>query len=222
MFVTDEPAGKKAIWLVSTHYQEFPCVLEKLDTAGNVLGEYWSDGYIYSLSQREVDHHRVLDVGAVNNGPGAPASRGPRPGPRGRIGSSDVREVRLSGLSARPPDGVPGADPHGRGCRDGWPGLGARDHRRPRRAAAARGAPARPAWRGSRPAVRVPTSSICSTGTCRVIDAEFGDTYAAAHRMLEGSGLLNKPFVNDRSLLFPVRRWDGAKFVEMTGPEVSR
>ncbi len=221
VFVTDEPAGKKAIWLVSTHYQEFPCVLEKLDPAGNVLGEYWSDGYIYSLSQREVDHHRVLYVGAVNN------------------------EYRGASLAVLDPDHAVGSAPAMSAkytCQDCPPGRPTAflvlprtdvavatgglasvreiivDHEEQLRLEILQSAGL--AWESSGGVG--PYVFYLLDRNLRVIDAEFGDTYPAAHRMLEGSGLLNRPFVKDPSLLFPVRRWDGSKFVEIPGPQVRR
>ena len=55
----------------------------------------------------------------------------------------------------------------------------------------------------------------------RVTEAELGEKLPHIHRLFEGKGLLDHPFSRERDaqFLWPVRRWDGSKFVEIAGPE---
>jgi hypothetical protein len=67
LFVTDSPDGRKFVWVSSPHIPWFPTVLHKLDSAGAVRGEYWSNGWITWLETAQWDGRRVVLVGARNN-----------------------------------------------------------------------------------------------------------------------------------------------------------
>jgi hypothetical protein len=221
VFVTVDGSGRKRVWLVSTHYQEFPCVLEKLDATGNLLGEYWSDGYIESLAQSEITGRRAILVGAVNN---------------------EYRGASLAVLDEDQPTGSSPAMSPKYSCQDCPPGRPSQFLVLPRTdVAVATGGQAAVkqiivdrsgqvrlevlqdaglAWEQS--GGIGPNVFYLLSRDLRVIDAEFGDTYQAAHQMLERRRLLDRPFVNNHRLLFPILRWTGSRFLEITGPEVAK
>jgi len=67
MYPVPEASGRKAIWLASAHHLNFPSPVRKLDSAGNLLGEYWSNGTVMTLQTMTLNGRRVLLVGACNN-----------------------------------------------------------------------------------------------------------------------------------------------------------
>ena len=198
--------------------QEFPSVLEKFDPSGKLLGEYWSDGYISSLVQTELEGHRVVLVGAVNNEDGG---------------------ASLAVLDAEHPFGsAPAVNPK-YSCQDCPPGrplqflvfrrtdvsLATGGHAAVRQITVDQAGQVRlevyqDAGRAFEEAGGTgPNVFYLLNRDLHVIDAEFGDTYEAAYRLLERNSLLERPFLKDRRLLFPVLRWADSRFVEISGPE---
>jgi hypothetical protein len=59
--------GKSSIWLASHHQDEFPTVVEKLDSQGVVLGRYWNDGTIGVLEPFLLAGRQVVLAGGANN-----------------------------------------------------------------------------------------------------------------------------------------------------------
>jgi hypothetical protein len=68
LFVTGE-AGKRTLWVTWTHIATgfFPCLLERLSADGSPRSEYWSAGYIMSVSSAVVNGVPSILVGAANN-----------------------------------------------------------------------------------------------------------------------------------------------------------
>jgi len=55
------------IWIAWTHGIEFPSVLQRLDTKGRLLNEFWNDGFINTFVPVERGTRRLLLVGGTNN-----------------------------------------------------------------------------------------------------------------------------------------------------------
>jgi hypothetical protein len=70
VFVTEDPdqPGNEAIWVVSRDPAVFPAVLQRLDIAtGQPAGDYWSNGWINTLSLWRSPGGPLLLVGGVSN-----------------------------------------------------------------------------------------------------------------------------------------------------------
>ncbi len=66
--ITSLPGEKtKDVWVASTHSRWFPCVVAKISSQGQVLGEYWHPGHVYVLAQATLLGRPVMLVGATNN-----------------------------------------------------------------------------------------------------------------------------------------------------------
>ncbi len=72
VWVTNPPEGHPIIWLSSRHRVEFPSVLERLDSTGNVTGAYWQGGEVTALATDRIAGRDLVLVGGVaNEGHGA-------------------------------------------------------------------------------------------------------------------------------------------------------
>ncbi len=208
------------IWYVSAHLLEFPTVLEKLDVAGTVRGEYWSDGQIFFLAMSAVADRPRVFVGAINN---------------------EFKGGSLAVLDARQPSGsAPAMSDHYRctGCPPGHP-LAFLVFPRLDLTAAIDGhsyvGNIAPDELGQvfvdvvhHAGDDIPqelrekaTTHYHLDRQYRVTGAELGERLPQIHRLFERKGLLDHPFSleRDAQFLWPVRRWDGSKFVEIAGPE---
>ena len=207
------------IWFVSVHLLEFPTVLEKLDVAGNVRREYWSDGQLFFLATSAVVDRPLVFVGAINN---------------------EFKGGSLAVLDARQPSGsAPAMSDHYRctGCPPGHPLAFLVFPRLDLTAAI-----------DSHSYVgnivpdklgQVFVDIVHHTGDdipqelrekatthyhldrqYRVIGAELGERLRSVHELFERKGLLDHPFSPDREArsLWPVRRWDSSGFVEIYPP----
>jgi hypothetical protein len=211
------------VWFVSTHLEEFPTVLEKLDTTGNVHGEYWSNGQITKVVVGELAGRPSVFVGAVNN---------------------ESKGASLAILDARQPTGsAPAVSDHYRcsGCPPGVPlafllfprlDVAVEDddysdvrnilpdalgqilvdvrHRATDRVASE---------------LRQAALSFYTLDSqYRLRNAELGKRVAVVHQALEQAGLLNHPFSvpRDSQCLWPVLRWKETAFEEVPGPEPRR
>ncbi len=216
IFLTPGPAAGKRVWAVFTHGLLFPTVLRELDPAdGAVRREYWSNGYVDLVAEGSWAGRPVLFVGGTNN---------------------DFREASLAVFAA---DRVAGSTPALRpayACRDCAPGGPEALFLFPTLCAArwlGRQAAVVDAWveRGERVRVRViqvgPPTSASSYYTLgpdgALVGAEISREFQAQHAQLERQGLLDHAFgaADDRDML-PVRRWDGRRFVALSGVPIAR
>ena len=189
-----------------THNLWFPSVLQELDPHGAVRQEYWSNGFIELVTETSWNGRPVVLVGATNN------------------------DFRAASLAVFPPDGVTGSAPSARpayACRN-CPAGGPEDFFLfPSLCAARRSGQAGllEAWveHGDRIRVTVMQGGAGGGATYytlgpegSVLAAEISREFQAQHALLERQGLLDHPFgpIDDRDM-FPVRRWDGRRFVEL-------
>jgi hypothetical protein len=209
VFLTQGPGGAKRLWSVFVHNLLFPTVLQELDPRdGAVRQEYWSDGYIEVVREVSWNGRPTVLVGGTNN------------------------DFRAASLAVFPPDGVKGSTPAVRpryACQDcprGGPETlfifptlclsrlvgqaGVHDLRLGQddrlRVSVAQGT--------------VATGEAFSFYTLGpdggLLGAEISGEFQAQHALLERQGVLDHPFgpLDDRDM-FPVRRWDGRRFVEL-------
>jgi hypothetical protein len=220
VYVMGPAGGPRDIWFVSTHLEEYPTLLERLDGSGNGRGEYWNDGQIALVRAAEVGGRWLVFVGAINN---------------------EFKGATLAVLDAQHPSGsAPAASAEYRcdGCPPGSPLAFLVFPRLDVTAAI-----------GTHPRVgnvfvdrlgQVLVDVVHDVGDgvppelrsnalthyrldrhYRVIAAELGERLPTVHALFERKGLLDHPFSRERDaqFLWPVRRWDGSKFVEITRPE---
>ena len=211
------------IWFVSTHLEEFPTVLEKLDVAGHVQAEYWSDGQISKVVVTEQAGRQFVFVGAISN---------------------ELKGGTLAVLDARAPSGSsPAASDHYRcsGCPSATPLAFVAFPRLDVTAAVgwysnvacivvdALGqimvVVRHPAGDRVAPELQWSATSLYTLNPqFHVKSAELGEAVAIVHRAIEKDGLLDHPFSIERDSLqlWPVRRWNGKAFDQVNGPETGR
>jgi hypothetical protein len=196
------------LWSVFTHNLLFPAVLQELDPrSGGVRQEYWSDGFIEFVTETSWAGRPVVLVGGTNN------------------------DFRAASLAVFSPDGVSGAAPAARpayACRNCAPGGPEALFVFPSLCTARRSGQASlvEAWveRGDRLRVRItqghgasPSATYYTLGPDgALLAAEISREFQAVHALLERQGVLDHAFgpTDDRDM-FPVRRWDGRRFVEL-------
>jgi hypothetical protein len=218
--VTGATGRPHDIWFVSSHLQEFPTLLEKLDGAGNSRGEYWSNGQIFTLVTGEIEGRPLVFVGAIDN---------------------EFKGGSLAVLDARQPSGsAPATSGHYRctGCPSGDPLAFLVFPRLDLTAAIGTHSRVEEILIDQLGQVLVTVShnvaedvpqELRTNATTqyhldaqyRVIEADLGERLPSVHRLFEMKGLVDHPFsvAYDSRFLWPVRRWEGSKFVEITAPE---
>ncbi len=67
VFVNPRPGLTPAIHVAFVHGQNFPTLLLEIDSRGNTLAEYWSNGYVHTVTFLRWRGLDVLAVGASNN-----------------------------------------------------------------------------------------------------------------------------------------------------------
>jgi hypothetical protein len=67
VFLTPQPGGASALWLVSTHGTDFPTLVEELAADGAPRSAYWSNGFVATLVETRLAGRDVILVGATNN-----------------------------------------------------------------------------------------------------------------------------------------------------------
>ena len=217
---TGFPGRPHDIWFVSTHLEEFPTVLEKLDISGNVKGQYWSNGQIYSVVTGQLAGRSVVFVGACSN---------------------DFGGGSLAVLDAARPNGAAPADGDHRrcvGCPAGTPLAFLVFPRLDITAAIDSYSEVTNVFVDTLGQIMVDlrhnagehvapelqwgaTSHYTLDSKFRVTNAELGDRVPVVHRALEREGLIDHAFSPeyDSRFLWPVRWWDGSTFVLITGPQ---
>jgi hypothetical protein len=210
VFVTRGPGGSRRLWVVYTHNLWFPSVLQELDPHGAVRQEYWSNGFIELVNETSWNGRPVVLVGATNN------------------------DFRAASLAVFPPEGVTGSAPSARpayACRNCPAGGPEGFFLFPSLCAARRSEQAAlvEAWVEHGDRIRVTLMQGGAGGATyytlgpegSVLTAEISREFQAQHAFLERQGVLDHPFgpIDDREM-FPVRRWDGRRFVELPGVAV--
>jgi hypothetical protein len=205
--LTRGPGGSRRLWVVSTHNLWFPSVLQELDPHGAVRQEYWSNGFITLATETSWNGRPVVLVGATNN------------------------DFRAASLAVFPADRVTGSAPSARpayACRNCPAGGPEEFFLFPSLCAARRSGQAGlfESWveQGDRIRVSVMQGGGAGVGMTyytlgpdgKVLAAEISREFQAQHALLERQGLLDHHFgpVDDRDM-FPVRRWDGRRFLEL-------
>ena len=220
--LTAEPDGAKTIWVVALHNYEFPSLLQKLDTHGNVLSEYWGNGHIDVVQESRYNGRRVMLVGAKDNE---------------RVATS------LAVLDYANPGGfAPSENPKYR-CDDCPRGTPLVFIVFPQ-TEISREFATRPTLSEIRvePNGRVTTTVVHSHHRLKsepgqlgadvwytldehfqLIDAETGDMYRRIHSAPEVVSRLKHAYrPKCEEQIFPVRVWDGMKFVELPRPSKAR
>jgi hypothetical protein len=67
LFVSDNPDGSRSLWAAFIHGLWFPSLLLEVDAAGKTKSEYWSNGYVESVSIARWAGKDIVLVGATNN-----------------------------------------------------------------------------------------------------------------------------------------------------------
>jgi hypothetical protein len=218
VLLTTGTDGKKSLWLAARHNVWFPAVLEKLTPDGQVVGEYWSNGHINALAETTWKGRKVILVGAMYN---------------------DGRRASLAVLNYENPNGsAPATDPTYR-CENCPPGQPLLFYVFPRmelsrvlnvrpKITTLRRDPHGAILIGIQQAgVHVPGAGNPRFGhafytldaALNLKSAETGDCYRTLHAELELDGKLKHAYgARDEAELFPVRKWDGAKFVPIPRP----
>ena len=97
-----KPGRPHRIWFVSFHLKEFPTVVDELDPKGHVLGHYWSDGQVMTLTEATIGRR-----GRRRRSPATTSARTARPVRRSRFSCSprSMRRWRSAATrrSKRPP-----------------------------------------------------------------------------------------------------------------------
>ena len=219
VFTTGRPNEPKSIWLASYHLAGFPAVLERLDAAGQVSGEYWSGGQVGSVELSPPGGPRLVFVGASDD---------------------EYRNASLAVLDeSRPMGASPSASPsyHCEGCPPGTPiafllfprveaarvvdGFAIVDDIR----FDALGQIILSVRHETAPLVgledrdKARTHYVLSTAL-QIRNAQFDQSYRSVHAQLEKARLVDHPFGSrDEGDLWPVLRWDRDTFVRISRPE---
>ena len=209
LFVTRGPGGAKRLWSVFVHSLLFPAVLRELDPKdGAVRQEYWSNGYIEVVREVSWNGRHVVLAGGTSN------------------------DFRAASLAVFAPDQVEGSAPAVRpayACRDCPPGGPEALLVFPSLCLARRAGQAgvHDVWVEKDGRLRVSVAQGGdSAGTVyafytlgpdgSLLGAEISRELQASHERLERAGALDHPFgARDVAALFPVRRWNGSRFVDL-------
>jgi len=210
--LTHEPTLRSGeIWIAWIHGIEFPSVVQRLDTKGTLLNEFWNDGYITTLVPVERGPRRLLLVGGTNN--------------EHKTAFLAVIDRRFTGFSPAINDKY--------ACKDCEGAHPERYLVLPRLdvAVVQENLP----WtlriepdEAGQTMIGVSQSADPGTGAVyyrfdsdfNLIRSEIGPEYAALHRQLEAQRLLLRPFgPADERAAANVRAWDGKNFVPLPGGE---
>jgi hypothetical protein len=221
LYVAHHGTGADDLWLISTHHEFFPSVLQRIDANGRVLAEYWTNGHIDTVGSYMSGGVRYMAVGSTNN---------------------ETRRPQLTLLDYNSPSGSAPADDPKYLCSDCGAGepvsvlLFARGDLWDWLDSLAVVSALKPAANGALDVVvhagqvAVPNygSSIDWTVIYRVrsdgkVDLEVGEDYRNAHRVLFDARFLGHPFgEQDIRQLNDVLTWDAGDFVPLNQDRLSR
>jgi len=219
LFVTTTGGGDIRIHISFIHLNEFPSVLLTLDRDGQVVSEYWSNGYIETVNSGMRDGKRIWLVGATHN---------------------DTKGASLAIFDAEPQGSAP-ARQDDYVCSDCPEGSPADFVVMPRLCMA-------PAWtvtgqatvteaytdesglvfahvrEGPIDARGVPRSEVIYSfdPTLRQASAFVTTGLVITHRDMEKEGLLKHSWSPaEEATLFPALKWDGTRFIELPRGKVT-
>jgi len=207
---TEEPDGTRSVWVISLHHLEFPAVVDKLTSTGQLAGRYWHHGHLSTLVMGQIGERRVMFIGGTDNESGGAAlSVVDFDVPTGSA-PAVASEYRCTGCEATmpvaylvfvPPELWRLFDHRPYVTDVQWPGVG----ELPVRVLLTAG--------GELPGERSPRQWTVvyrfSPGLDSVL-VDPDDGYRAAHAALERHGDVRHSIVDDE---FPVLRWSGAAFL---------
>jgi hypothetical protein len=208
--------GPPALWVAAPHHLYYPSVVARLDAAGRVQAEFWTNGHAITLASATLLGRRVVVIGSANN-------------EFRRAGLTVIDAVNGSGST-------PAVNPAYR-CADCPPGSPL--------AAIVFPVPDLPAATstGGIPAVMslVPNDGGLAVGVgfpsgqdapgtpllgawyefdtqLRPQRAELSAQYEAAHRRAEEAGAVDHAYnaAIEARQLFPILSWDGSKYVPVS------
>lgn len=219
VFVTTADSGEVRIHASFIHVNEFPTLLLTLDPAGRVLSEYWSNGYIESVTAGSRNGKRIWLVGATNN---------------------DTKGASLAVFDTVPRGSAPAAQA-AYVCRDCGPGGPVKFLVMPRRCIApaldstgqattalvytdAGGQVFAHVREGPINSEGEPSSEVIYSFNAALSPASAFVTSGllVAHRDLEKAGVVDHVWSPaEEGTLFPIRLWDGRQFVKLPRARVT-
>jgi hypothetical protein len=219
--VLPEATGRSSIWLVSNDNTQFPTVVEKLDPAGRLVGQFWHPGFISRIQPWTFQGRRVVLLAGANN---------------------DFNSASLAVLDPDRPTGTAPARRDHYQCRDCPPGdplafvvFPSTDIDRLQDAEQAiesvveddAGNLTVQLWRGSAfPELAGYDRAVTLyrlDGHLRPLSADHQPSFVIMHNELFRLGRLNHPYgPQDEAALWPVYRWNGQAFDELRPGSITR
>lgn len=219
VYVGDRPGGERVLFLVFIGPLEFPSLLLEVDRAGRIESEYWSNGYIESVAFRHWNEGPALFVGASYN----------------EAKSSSLAVFRSGHPSGSAPASL--AKYRCGSCATGGPDEFLVFPRRSMARTLDRGAAVQELRIEQNGSVHVSTGEAMRGPDGRLYyeawyqfdrglnltGALLPDGFNAGYEMHLRAGRLTQPLgPHVETELFPVRRWDGAAFVDLPPAPVAR
>lgn len=219
IYVRRRPGGGADLFVTSCHESWFPSRVARLDPAGQVTAEYWSNGHVNLVAFAEIGGRSRVLIGSPNN-----ETRGAALAvlDEERFGGSAPAATDKYRCADCPPGGpeyflvfprVPVTD-----VRGGFPWIGyslttTAGETLPNVAHLVLRQP------GEAGQVYAETHYRLDR-TFRVTGAEYGTAYRRVQRYLEQTGEMQPAeSVDDERRLWPVLRWNGSGFDRIDGPE---
>ncbi|HBY59532.1 MAG TPA: hypothetical protein DEH78_06895 [Solibacterales bacterium] len=218
--VVDEPDGRKSVLVISYDPTWFPSVVQKYDAAGRLNGEFWNDGRLWEAKVVELGGRRLLFAGGANNEHHAAG-----------LAVLDYNHIAGSAPATNPhyrcancPAGGPLAYfvfPQTDVARavNAWPHVWRVNLDAPDRLSVWSLQTREPLAQGGPPGL--PGALIYGFDSqLKLRSAEHVEGYRAVHGILTAAGRLDHAFgPRDERELYPVLRWNGRAFEQVTRPQ---